>query len=262
VVWVVQAGRGMVRGHDQPCGSTPAQPAVGPHPAPAAATHRRAPAAASPRHVPDRNCVAALLFMARTSTPWNLLPARSWAAAARPPAGAAWTSGPAQGCSSSSRRCCWTNWARPAASTWSGSWSTPPASARSKGALTGANPVDRGKQGTKLHLAGDAGGLPLAVVLTAANAHDSTMLGAVVDDIPPIRMPTRRRRPPAGHRPRRQGLRLPTLPRGAATPWDHPPHRPAPRGVLAAAWPPPLADRADDRLAAWLAAAAGPLRAL
>jgi transposase len=63
-----------------------------------------------------------------------------------------------------------------------------------KGALTGANPVDRGKQGTKLHLAGDAGGLPLAVVLTAANAHDSTMLGAVVDDIPPIRMPTRRRR--------------------------------------------------------------------
>jgi transposase len=91
-----------------------------------------------------------------------------------------------------------------------------------KGALTGANPVDRGKQGTKLHLAGDAGGLPLAVVLTAANAHDSTMLGAVVDDIPPIRMPTRRRRPPAGHRPRRQGLRLPTLPRGAATPWDHP----------------------------------------
>jgi hypothetical protein len=32
------------------------------------------------------------------------------------------------------------------------------------------------------------------VVLTAANAHDSTMLGAVVDDIPPIRVPTRRRR--------------------------------------------------------------------
>jgi hypothetical protein len=52
-------------------------------------------------------------------------------------------------------------------------------------------------------------------------------------------------------RQRRQGLRLPTLPRGAATPWDHPPpHRPAPRGVLVAAWPPPLADRADDRLAA------------
>jgi transposase len=29
-----------------------------------------------PRRVPDRNCVAALIFMAPTSTPWNLLPAR------------------------------------------------------------------------------------------------------------------------------------------------------------------------------------------
>jgi transposase len=28
------------------------------------------------RRVPDRNCVAALVFMARTSTPWALLPAR------------------------------------------------------------------------------------------------------------------------------------------------------------------------------------------
>jgi transposase len=27
-----------------------------------------------PRRVPDRNCVAALVFMARTSTPWSLLP--------------------------------------------------------------------------------------------------------------------------------------------------------------------------------------------
>jgi transposase len=26
--------------------------------------------------VPDRNCVAALIFMARTSTPWVLLPAK------------------------------------------------------------------------------------------------------------------------------------------------------------------------------------------
>jgi transposase len=28
------------------------------------------------RWVPDRNCVAALVFMARTSTPWALLPAK------------------------------------------------------------------------------------------------------------------------------------------------------------------------------------------
>ena len=29
-----------------------------------------------PRRIPDRNCVAALVFMARTSTPWSLLPAK------------------------------------------------------------------------------------------------------------------------------------------------------------------------------------------
>jgi transposase len=70
-----------------------------------------------------------------------------------------------------------------------------------RGDLTGANPVDRGKQGSKLHLAGEAGGLPLSVILSAANTNDSTMFEAVLDDIPPIRMPTgrRRRRPGKVH---------------------------------------------------------------
>jgi Transposase DDE domain len=58
------------------------------------------------------------------------------------------------------------------------------------GNLTGANPTDRGKQGSKLHLAGERGGLPISVVLSAANANDSTMFGAVLDDVPPIRMST------------------------------------------------------------------------
>jgi transposase len=64
--------------------------------------------------------------------------------------------------------------------------------------LTGANPVDRGKAGSKLHLAGERGGLPISIGLSAANANDSTMFEAVLDDIPPIRMPSgRRRRRPA-----------------------------------------------------------------
>jgi transposase len=87
---------------------------------------------------------------------------------------------------------------RPAGSTWSASAWTPSACERSRGDLTGANPVDRGKAGSKLHLAGERGGLPLSVVLSAANANDSTMFEAVLDDIPAIRMPTgRRRRRPA-----------------------------------------------------------------
>ena len=58
----------------------------------------------------------------------------------------------------------------------------------------GANPVDRGKPGTKLHLVCDGGGLPLTAVVTAANVNDTTMFQAVVDDIPPVRTPAGRRR--------------------------------------------------------------------
>jgi transposase len=58
----------------------------------------------------------------------------------------------------------------------------------------GANPVDRGKPGSKLHLLCDGGGLPLTAVVTGANVADVTMLEAVVDDIPPVRTPSGRRR--------------------------------------------------------------------
>jgi hypothetical protein len=53
----------------------------------------------------------------------------------------------------------------------------------------GANPVDRGKPGSKLHLVGDGSGLPLTAAVTAANVADVTMLAAVVDDIPPVPTP-------------------------------------------------------------------------
>jgi transposase len=46
---------------------------MGLHPASAAAPPSRARDGA-PRTVPDRACMAAILFMARTSTPWALLP--------------------------------------------------------------------------------------------------------------------------------------------------------------------------------------------
>ena len=58
----------------------------------------------------------------------------------------------------------------------------------------GANPVDRGKPGSKLHLVCDGSGLPLTAVVTAANVHDSTVFQAVMDDVPPIRTPAGRRR--------------------------------------------------------------------
>jgi transposase len=58
----------------------------------------------------------------------------------------------------------------------------------------GANPVDRGKPGSKLQLVCDGGGLPLAAAVTAVNVNDTTMFQAVVDDVPPVRTPSGRRR--------------------------------------------------------------------
>jgi transposase len=54
------------------------------------------------------------------------------------------------------------------------------------GEQTGPNPVDRGKSGSKYHLVVDRHGIPLAVHLSAANAHDATHLLPLVDAIPPI----------------------------------------------------------------------------
>ena len=58
----------------------------------------------------------------------------------------------------------------------------------------GANPVDRGKPGSKLHLVCEGGGLSLTAIVTAANASDTTLFAAVLDDAPPIRASARRRR--------------------------------------------------------------------
>lgn len=38
--------------------------------------------------------------------------------------------------------------------------------------MTGANPTDRGKSGTKRHVLTDGQGIPLSIVITAANTHD------------------------------------------------------------------------------------------
>jgi transposase len=68
-------------------------------------------------------------------------------------------------------------------------------SARSRGGeKTGKNPTDRGKQGTKRHLIVDKEGIPLTILLTAANVNDTTMLEQTVDAIKPIKRPRGRPR--------------------------------------------------------------------
>ncbi|MBX7466555.1 IS5 family transposase [Streptomyces sp. MAG02] len=56
-----------------------------------------------------------------------------------------------------------------------------------KGQLTGPNPTDRGKSGSKIHLAVDRNGLPVAVAVFAANTHDSLALQPLITSIPPVR---------------------------------------------------------------------------
>ncbi|MFD7597747.1 IS5 family transposase [Kitasatospora sp. NPDC059812] len=63
--------------------------------------------------------------------------------------------------------------------------------------LTGPNPVDRGKCGSKIHLLTERTGLPLSLAIFGASVHDSQALIPLVDAILPIhsRRGPRRRRP-------------------------------------------------------------------
>jgi Transposase DDE domain len=118
----------------------------------------------------------------------------SWAAARPPPAGGGRTSGPGWGVRPASAGAAGRARRNRSYRPGSGERGLLQPAGGQRGDLTGANPVDRGKVGSKLHLAGERGGLPVAVVLSAANANDSTMFEAVLEDIPPIVMPSGRRR--------------------------------------------------------------------
>jgi transposase len=63
-----------------------------------------------------------------------------------------------------------------------------------KGDLTGPNPVDRGKYGSKIHLITERSGLPISIGISGANLHDSQALIPLVKGIPPIRSRRGRRR--------------------------------------------------------------------
>ncbi|WP_152513502.1 IS5 family transposase [Nocardiopsis baichengensis] len=69
------------------------------------------------------------------------------------------------------------------------------------GGLTGPNPVDRGKNGSKIHLITERSGLPLSVAISGANTHDSQALQPLVRGIAPIRSRRgpRRRKPAKLH---------------------------------------------------------------
>ena len=49
--------------------------------------------------------------------------------------------------------------------------------------MTGHNPTDRGKLGTKRHILTDKNGIPFSTVITSANTHDVTIAIDTVDSI-------------------------------------------------------------------------------
>ena len=48
--------------------------------------------------------------------------------------------------------------------------------------MTGKNPTDRSKLGTKRHVLTDKNGIPLSVVISSANAHDIKIVTDVVSN--------------------------------------------------------------------------------
>jgi transposase len=60
-------------------------------------------------------------------------------------------------------------------------------SGKKGGEKTGPNPTDRGRAGSKRHVITDANGVPLALRITAANVHDSSVFEELIDAVPPVR---------------------------------------------------------------------------
>ncbi|MDQ4062624.1 MAG: IS5 family transposase [Actinomycetota bacterium] len=139
--------------------------------------------------VPNRAALTGIVFVLKTGIPWEMLPKE-------------------MGCGSGST--CWRrlrDWQE--AGVWRRlhrvlldrlgeadkiDWSrasldSASVAAKKGGEKVGKNPTDRGKPGSKRHLVSDRKGVPLAVVLSAANVHDSKVLEDVVDAIEPIRRP-------------------------------------------------------------------------
>ena len=129
-----------------------------------------------------------------------------------------------------------------------------------KGDLTGPNPVDRGKYGSKIHLITERTGLPLSVGISGANIHDSQALDPLVRGIPPIRSRRgpRRRRPAKLHADK--GYDYDHLRRWLRQTRHPPPHRPQGHRDLPAAGPPPLDHRTHHGLARRLPPPPPPLR--
>jgi putative transposase len=56
--------------------------------------------------------------------------------------------------------------------------------------MTGNNPTDRSKRGTKRHILTDKKGIPLSAIISSANTHDIKVVTDVVDNVVIKRLPS------------------------------------------------------------------------
>jgi len=66
--------------------------------------------------------------------------------------------------------------------------------------MTGHNPTDRGKLGTKRHILTEKDGIPLSTVITSANTHDVTVAINTVDSMVIKRQSSSSAKPNSNHR--------------------------------------------------------------
>jgi Transposase DDE domain len=104
-----------------------------------------------------------------------------------PSAGDGWSHGRRRESGNASTRRCWPSYVVAASSTWRAPSSIVHPFARCLWGKNGPNPTNRRKRGSKHYLFVDAQGIPLAVILTAANRHDITQLDALVAAISHVR---------------------------------------------------------------------------
>ena len=137
--------------------------------------------------IPDRQVLAGILFVLKTGIPWEYLP---------------------QELGYGSGMTCWRRlrdwqeagvWERlhhellnrlhdAGRIDWSrASLDSASIRARGGGDHTGPNPTDRGRPGTKRHLIVDRNGIPLGVLLSGANIHDSRVFERLLEAIPAVR---------------------------------------------------------------------------
>ncbi|MET9031209.1 transposase [Nocardia sp. NPDC004168] len=100
------------------------------------------------------------------------------------------------------------------------------------GPLTGPNPVDRGKPGSKIHVLSDRAAIVLSVGVSSANTNDAEALRPLVEAIPAIRSRRAPRRRKPGNLHADKGIRHRRTAAMDAKPRDRRRHRPRRHRIL------------------------------